>query len=110
MQLQPVVMNAFSQSPIQGSLQSQMTANAFDNTANSPLVQLLARAQEICNAQERRVADDLKTHKKGRTTTAKILGLLQLQYDLDDMNFSATLAKNVANQFSQALTTLTQRT
>jgi hypothetical protein len=111
MLLQPVVMNVFPQNsaPDSTSAQSQSSANVFDNTGNSPFLQILERAEEISKAQDRRIADDLQTHAKSRSPTAKLLNLLQLQYDLDDMQFSATLAKNIANQFSQALTTLTQR-
>ncbi|MEW9583594.1 hypothetical protein [Paraburkholderia sp. DGU8] len=111
MLLQPVVMNAFPLNSAPDSMPTpiQSSANMLDNTGNSPFLKILERAEEICKVQDRRIADDLQAHTKSRSPTAKLLNLLQLQYDLDDMQFSATLAKNIANQFSQALTTLTQR-
>jgi len=110
MQLQPVVMNAAPQDSVPDSQPAQSSAGMPGKTGDSPFVQLLESAQEICKAQDQRIAEDLDTHAKSRSSTAKMLSLLQLQYDLDDMQVSATMAKNVANQFSQALTTLTQRT
>ncbi|RQH09091.1 hypothetical protein [Paraburkholderia dinghuensis] len=109
MQLQPVVMNAFHHDLAPDSGQIQSPTNTYGNTGNSPFIWILERAEEISKAQDQRIDDDLKAHAKSQSSTAKLLNLLQLQYDLDDMQFSATLAKNVANQFSQALTTLTQR-
>jgi hypothetical protein len=109
MLLQPVVMNVFPQNSVPDSWQIHSSTNTFGDTGNSPFLQILERAEEICKAQDRRIGGDLEAHAKSRSSTAKLLNLLQLQYDLDDMQFSATLAKNIANQFSQALTTLTQR-
>jgi len=105
MQLQPVAMNAFQPEPAQ----TQPSANTPGDAANTPFLRVLERIEAIGQAQDRRIAADLNAYAKSRSDTAKLLNLLQLQYDLDDMHFSATLAKNVANQFNQALTTITQR-
>jgi hypothetical protein len=110
MQLQPVVMNLGPQNPVLDSQPGASSISMPGNAGDSPFVKLLESANEICKAQDRRIADDLATHTRSRSSTAKMLSLLQLQYDLDDMQVSATMAKNIANQFSQALTTLTQRT
>jgi hypothetical protein len=114
MQLQPVVMNAFSQDPASASAvaspQIQSSANASDSSGDSAFVRILEEMQEIAKTQDKRIADDLKVQTKSRSSTAKMLGLLQLQHDLDDMQVSATLAKNIASQIGQALTMLTQRT
>ena len=105
MVLQPVVMNAFAQD----STPIQPAASTFDNAANSPFLRVLEGAEQIGKIQDKRVSDDLKAHAKSRSSTAKMLNLLQLQYDLDDMQVSATIAKNIATQVGQALNTLTQR-
>ncbi|WP_233868891.1 hypothetical protein [Paraburkholderia adhaesiva] len=110
MLLQPVVMNAFTQNSTPDSTQIQSSTNTPGDTGNSPFIQILERAEEIAMVQDKRVADDLNMQAKSQSSTAKLLNLLQLQYDIDDMQFSATMAKNIANQFSQALTTITQRT
>lgn len=109
MLLQPVVTNAFPQDSGQDLAQTRLSANAFGNQENSPLLNFLEQAEELCKLQDKHIDHDLHAHSRSRNSTARMLNLLQLQYDIDDMNFSATLAKNVANQFSQALTTITQR-
>jgi len=113
MQLQPVVMNAFSQDPASASAvaspQLQSSASALDG-GDSALVRILEGMQEIAKTQDKRIADDLKVQAKSRSSTAKMLNLLKLQYDLDDMQVSATMAKNIASQIGQALNTITQRT
>ncbi|NKJ45232.1 hypothetical protein CIC12_00405 [Burkholderia sp. SG-MS1] len=109
MLLQPMVMNVFPANSAPDSRQNQSSENTLGNTGNSPFLNALERAEEICNAQDRRITDDLNRHAKSRSSTAGMLNLLKLQYDLDDMQVNATMAKNIANQFSQALTTLTQR-
>lgn len=110
MQLQPVVMNLFTQSPASDAARMPSSTNAAEHRADSPFVQLLSRAEEISKSQDRRLADDLRARAKNGTPTARMLNLLQLQYDLDDMHFSAQLATNVANQVVKAVNTLTQRT
>jgi hypothetical protein len=109
MQLQPVVMNLFTQNPAPDSSTMPSSANASGKLAESPFIQLLQGAEAVGKAQDRRIADDLRTRAKGRTPTAKMLGLLQLQYDLDDMQFSAQLATSIASKVSKAVNTLTQR-
>lgn len=110
MQLQPVVMNALAQDPAFATAATrEVSASTFGENANAPLIQLLERAHEICKAQDRRLADDMKAQRNSRSPTARLLGLLKLQYDLDDMQLTATMAKNVSTQIGQALNTLTQR-
>jgi hypothetical protein len=109
MQLQPVVTNLFTQNPAPDSSPMPSSANAPGNLADSPLIQLLEGAEAISKAQDQRIADDLRTRARGRTPTARMLGLLQLQYDLDDMQFSAQLATSIASNVSKALNTLSQR-
>jgi hypothetical protein len=101
-------MNAFPLNPEQ---MPKRAANSERADAESPLgVRMLERTQELFKAQDSRIASDLEANANSRSQTAQMLSLLQLQYDLDDMQVSATMAKNVADKVSQALTTLTQRT
>jgi len=106
MQLQPVAMHAFQPEPAQ----TQPSPRPSGDAEKAPFMRVLEQVEAIGEAQDRRIAADLNAYAKSRNDTAKLLSLLQLQYDLDDMHFSAALAKNVANQFNQALTTITQRT
>lgn len=111
MQLQPIALNVFAQDPAPQAWPVQPGAGtAFADAGDSLFAQVLERAQEIAQTQDRRIAADLNAQAKGRSSTARTLSLLQLQYDLDDMQVSATMAKNIASAVGQALTTLTQRT
>jgi len=119
MQLQPVVMNVFPPNPVQnapaagnlpGNVPGATSANALGNTDDSPLLKVLEQAQALSNDQDRRVADALRASVNSRSSTSKLFSLLQLQYELDDMQFNATLASGIASKLSQAVTSLTQRT
>ncbi|HEY1609349.1 MAG TPA: hypothetical protein VGG24_08785 [Paraburkholderia sp.] len=111
MQLQPIALNVFAQDPAPQAQPGQSTAaSPLGDAGNSPFAQVLARAEQIAQTQDKRIAADLNAYARGRSSTARTLGLLQLQYDLDDMQVSATTAKNIASSVGQALTTLTQRT
>ena len=73
-------------------------ANALGNTDDSPLLKVLEQAQALSNDQDRRLADALQANANSRSSTSKLFSLLQLQYELDDMHFNATLASGIASK------------
>jgi hypothetical protein len=109
MLLQPVVMNVFpaEASPESGPIAS--ATNRFGGSDSSLMFQAIERTEAMCKVQDQRIANDLHAYGTHRASTAKLLDVLQLQYDLDDMQTSAMMAKNIADKFGQAITSLTQR-
>ncbi|WP_148654343.1 hypothetical protein [Paraburkholderia caribensis] len=107
--MQPLVMNVFSPDVHPNASGIQSPANPLEGDENSVLMRIVASAEELSKTQDRRIATDLNSRTGNQSSTARLLNLLQLQYDLDDMQISATLAKNIAEKVSQAITTLTQR-
>ncbi|MEM5369489.1 hypothetical protein V4C53_26135 [Paraburkholderia azotifigens] len=107
--LQPVVMNVFPPQPLPEPRHDQLQANPLGGADDSLAVALIERAEQIARAQDKRIASDLASYAKNRSSNAKTLDLLRLQFDLDDMQTSATLAKNIAEKIGQAITSLTQR-
>ncbi|MEX3931624.1 hypothetical protein AB4Y32_07355 [Paraburkholderia phymatum] len=107
--MQPVVMNLFPPDSVSDPRQLRSPDNPFGNAGDSLVSQMLDRAEEICNSQDKRIASDQNAYARSRSSTARLLSLLDLQRDLDHMQETAAMAKNVAEKFDQALNTLTQR-
>ncbi|MFM0054175.1 hypothetical protein PQR64_01030 [Paraburkholderia phytofirmans] len=111
MQLQPVVMNMYPPEPPADAQHVQSSAvRPEDNDAESSLMfRMIERAEETCKAQDARIVSDLASYGRNQASTAGMLDLLHLQYDLDDMQASAMMAKNIADKVGQAINSLTQR-
>lgn len=111
MQLQPVVMNMYPPEPSADAWHGQSPAVRLeDNDAGSSLTfMMIERAEETFKAQDARVVSDMASYGRNRASTAGLLDLLHLQYDLDDMQASAMVAKNIADKVGQAINSLTQR-
>ncbi|MPW16728.1 hypothetical protein GCT13_07205 [Paraburkholderia sp. CNPSo 3157] len=109
MQLQPVVMNLFPPDSASDPRSVQSPDNPFGDAGGSLVGQMFDRAEEICKSQDKRIASDQNAYARSRSSTARLLILLDLQRDLDHMQETAAMAKNIAEKFDQALNTLTQR-
>lgn len=107
--LQPVIMNIFPPEIHPDTNEGQPSASRFDNDENSLLMKIMDRAEAISNAQDKRIESHMKADSGNTSSTARALHFLQLQYDLDDMQISATLAKNIAEKVGQAITNLTSK-
>ncbi|WP_206001916.1 hypothetical protein [Paraburkholderia aromaticivorans] len=109
--MQPVVMNMFPPEPPTDARHVQSAAASLeDNDAESSLTfMMIERVEETCKAQDARIDSDLASYGRNRASTAGLLDLLHLQYDLDDMQASAMMAKNIADKVGQAINSLTQR-
>lgn len=85
--------------------------NNPDNYADSSLTfALIEGAEQMCHAQDKHLAKLMKTYADSPSSNLRTLNLLRLQYDLDEMQTSVTLVKNVSDKVSQTITSLTQRT
>jgi hypothetical protein len=109
MLLQPVVMNVFPPQPVSGPQQDQSGDKVFGDADSSAAFKVIEQAEQMCKVQDKRIASDLASYAKNRSSNGRTLDLLRLQYDLDDMQTSAALAKNIADKVGQAITSLTQR-
>lgn len=111
MQLQSVVMNIYPPEPPADVRNVQSSAVRLeDGDARSSLTfMMIEREEEAFKAQDARIAGHLASYEKNRASTAGLLDLLRLQYDLDDMQASAMMAKNIADKVGQAINSLTQR-
>ncbi|MBN3754976.1 hypothetical protein G3N95_18660 [Paraburkholderia sp. Tr-20389] len=102
-------MNVFPPEPPPEPRQTQPYGEPLGETENSLTLMLIANAEQMCKAQDKRIASDLASYAQNRSSHGRTLDLLRLQYDLDDMQTSAMLAKNIADKVGQAITQLTQR-
>ncbi|MFM0176099.1 hypothetical protein [Paraburkholderia sediminicola] len=108
MLLQPVVMNVFPSEPISGPQQDPSGDKVFGDAGSSPAFRVIEQAEQLFKAQDKRIANDLASYARNGSSNGRTLDLLRLQYDLDDMQTSAALAKNIADKVGQAITSLTQ--